>query len=93
MSRTNKIITIIFLSIPGIIISFILFFLLQSILIPDECKYHVENIPWFIELMYDFPSWNGCHPWPSNFQYGLIFICGIFLSFVTTNKLISKNRE
>jgi hypothetical protein len=93
LSKTNQFIIIVILSIPGIVISYIIFYLFESILISDECKYHSEDASWFIELMYDFPSWNGCHPWPSNFQFGLIFTFGIFLSYYTTNKLISKNRK
>lgn len=72
MPKFNKIIFLILFSILGIIISYIALFLIQLLLIPDECYYHQNNTNWFINLLYDFPSWNGCHAYPSTFQFVLI---------------------
>ena len=91
MSKINRIIVIILLSIPGIIISFIIFYILEIILIPDDCKYHFDDKNWYIRLMFDFPNWNGNHPYPSNFQYFIILFFGVFLSYYISNKFISKN--
>jgi len=87
MNKTNKIILISLISIPGIIIIYVLAFLLESLIIPDECYYETHNSNWFIDLFYDFPSWNGCHPYPSNFQLILIFISGIYISYFFCKKV------
>jgi hypothetical protein len=91
MSLTSKIIIVALLSIPGVIISYILFFILGGILIPDECYYHSNDPNWFINLMYDFPGWNGFHPYPSNFQFGLILLLGIYLAYLFSKKALKYN--
>lgn len=82
MPKFNRILLITLLSIPGVIVSYMLFFILGNILIPDECYYETHASNWFIELMFDFPSWNGCHPFPSTFQFMLIILFGIYLSYL-----------
>lgn len=81
MTKLNKKIFLIVFSIPGIIIIYFLSYLIELILIPDECFFHQHETNWFIELLYDFPSWNGCHPYPSNFHFLLIIVFGIYLSY------------
>jgi hypothetical protein len=81
MPRNNKIILLITFSIPGIIISLILAYFIQLLLIPDECYFHQNDANWFIKIMYDFKSSNGGHPFPSNFQFVLILGFGIYLSY------------
>jgi hypothetical protein len=88
LAKTNKIIIISFLSIPGIIISYILSFFIEGIVIPDECYYESHDSNWLIELLYDFPSWNGYHPYPSTFQFVLIFLTGIGISYVFCKKVL-----
>jgi uncharacterized membrane protein YedE/YeeE len=88
MPKFNKIIFLILFSILGIIISYIALFLIQLLLIPDECYYHQNNTNWFINLLYDFPSWNGCHAYPSNFQFVLIFGFGIYLSYQFCKRIL-----
>jgi len=86
----KKLILIGVFSIPGIIASYLLSLLLESLLIPDCClsEYNAPN--WIIELLYDFPSWNGCHPWPSNIQFGLIFSFGIMIGFFIYKRFYQK---
>jgi hypothetical protein len=88
LTKTTKLITLLILSIPGFIISYLLAFLIESILIPDECYYETHNSNWMIELFYDFPGWNGFHPYPSNFQFALMSILGIYLSFLFCKRVL-----
>jgi hypothetical protein len=77
----NKIFFLFIFSIVGTIISFLFFSIIGSMLIPDDCYYHQNDTNWLIDLLYDFPGWNGFHPSPSNFQFVLIFGFGIYLSY------------
>lgn len=86
MNKSNTIILTLLLCVPGIIISFLIFFLLGSVIFSDECYHESSKMDWFIELMYDFPSWNGMHETPSTFQYVLIVVVGISLSYFTVKK-------
>lgn len=88
MLKLNKIIFLILFSIPGIITSYILSYFIELILIPDDCYYHEHETNWLIELLYDFPSWNGLHPYPSTFQFVLIFGFGIYLSYLFCKRVL-----
>jgi hypothetical protein len=72
----------------GIIISSMLFYIAGNILIQDGCYYHSNKPNWFTNVMFDFPSWNGCHPYPSYFQFGLIILFGIYLSYLFCKKVM-----
>ena len=54
---------------------------LQSLLIPDDCAYHVATKPLWFKLMYDTPSFEGGHPVPNLAQTILFQIIGIYLSY------------
>ncbi|PZO27361.1 MAG: hypothetical protein DCF13_11715 [Flavobacteriaceae bacterium] len=88
MPKLNKIIFLILFSIPGIIISMFIFSLIESLLIPDSCDVHHSSNNWLINLLYDFPSWNGCHAYPSTFQFVLIFGFGIYLSYQFCKRIL-----
>ncbi|WP_394759436.1 hypothetical protein [Flavobacterium sp.] len=76
-------------SIPGIIVSYLLSFILENFLIPDCCDSEYNSPNWIIELLYDFPSWNGCHPYPSDIQFGLIYSLGIWIGYFIYRKIFN----
>jgi hypothetical protein len=88
LSKINKTFIISLLSILGIIVSYILFFFLEFLIIPDACYYEMHDTNWFIDLLFVFPGWNGFHPYPSNFQFSLIFGFGIYLAFIFSKKVL-----
>jgi hypothetical protein len=73
--------TILFL----VIYYFIGQFVLMPLFINDECYYHSHKAPWYIELLFDFPSSEGYHPIPSNLWYFVFGGIGFFIG-----KLVAK---
>ena len=90
MSKINETIIIALLSIPGIIVSNILFFFLEFLIIPDACYYEMHETNWFIDLLFVFPDWNGFHPYPSNFQFSLIIGYGIYVASLFSKKVLKS---
>lgn len=72
------------LSCTFIILAVVINFSIDSILIPDPCLYHIEDMPFLMDLFYDLPSANGGHPQQNWFNalltIGLGLYCGIYLS-------------
>lgn len=79
MSRTPAIIFVML----GIASAFIFnFIILEKILIPDPCEYHVGEKSFLFNLFYDTPAFNGGHPWPSTFYIIFTIIIGGLLGYV-----------
>lgn len=59
-------------------------FILHDLFIKDECYYHSHEVPYYIELLFDFPSSEGYHPVATKFGYiifgGIGFLLGGFVS-------------
>jgi hypothetical protein len=77
---------IFFMVVYGLVMNFIIY----PIFIPDDCYYHNHDTTNTIELLFDFPAYNGYHPVPSKLGY-LIFsvlglIIGVLLSRLTKSK-------
>jgi hypothetical protein len=64
---------IFFMGVYGLIMNFIIY----PIFIPDECYYHSHDTTNTVELLFDFPSYNGYHPVPSKLGYLLFSIFGL----------------
>jgi hypothetical protein len=77
---------ILFMVVYGLIMNFIIY----QIFIPDECYYHSHDTTTLIELLFDFPAYNGYHPVPSKLGYILFcifgFIAGSLLFRLTKSK-------
>lgn len=63
---------------------------LQSLLIPDDCAYHVATKPLWFKLMYATPSLEGGHPVPNLAQTILFQIIGIYLSYKLVQWIFSS---
>ena len=69
-----------------VIIFFFLNFIAESIFIPDTCYYHMNDGNYFFNLFYDTPSWNGGHPYPSNFNFLFTIFLGIFFGVILSKR-------
>ena len=81
------------LSLPLVAILFVLNAVTQSVLIADECDGH--SVKWSIgfHLWYDTPTWNGCHPVPSNLNLALtVFLPAIYLAYRFTKRFFGDHR-
>jgi hypothetical protein len=54
-------------------------FVLFPLFISDECFYHSNEIPLYINILFDFPSVEGYHPVPTRFGYLIFGIIGYFV--------------
>ncbi len=83
--------TIVFILLYGIIG----YKILEPIFIPDPCYYDVHKIPTLINILFDFPSYEGYHPVPSKWGFILFGIIGGIsgskLAEIYTKKAILKN--
>ena len=87
MDRIRTIGRIILTGLISIVIYFILVhFVFYSILIPDECYYHSHETPLIIDLLFDFPAYEGFHPVPSIIGYILSFGIGIAVTLWLNKK-------
>ena len=86
LSKLTKIILYLISCSICILLALLLNYIIESILIPDECYYHMKKPNIWIKLFYNFPSWNGNHPTPSTFNYTITFISGILLGYYSLNK-------
>jgi hypothetical protein len=61
--------------------------ILTPLFISDECYYHFHKVPWYIELLFDFPD---SHPVPTVLGYfifgGIGFYIGKLLAKVSVRK-------
>jgi hypothetical protein len=69
-----------------IIVTFIFNFLIEQIVIPDPCYYHMNDGGFIFNLFYDLPAGNGGHPWPSNFNYIFTFFIGLTIGIIIQKK-------
>jgi len=79
-----KQVILIFLSaIAGVVLAFILnFIVIEKILIPDPCYYHVHGTNKVFDIFYYFPSFEGGHPFPTQFNFIFTIIIGALLGIV-----------
>ncbi|WP_299220058.1 hypothetical protein [uncultured Aquimarina sp.] len=63
-----------YISIGALMALLINYAVLEEILIPDRCYYHVNEPTKLFDIFYSFPAYNGGHPVPSIFN----FICTAF---------------
>jgi len=65
----------------GLLVSFVLHFMIEGILIPDPCAYHGEKTTQFFDLFYKMTSDEGYHPSPTTLNYVLTITLGLLLGF------------
>lgn len=92
MSKITKIFLFIISSFFGIILAYIINFGLELIIFPDICYYHSHPTNIFIDLFYDFPSWNGSHPYPSTFNMIITILFGIYIGYFLTNRYLNYKK-
>ena len=89
----QKLKTILWITL-GAIFTFILnFFLLEDLLlISDPCYYHNHDheTSAFFDIFYSLPSWNGCHPFPSLFNFIFTLTIGGLIGFLFSRFLKKK---
>jgi hypothetical protein len=92
MNKVQSRILVLLLILTGIIVSFLVnFLIIDSLLIPDICKYHAVEPNWFINLLFTFESADGGHPFPSLIHLIINLILGILLGlFIYKN--IKRNK-
>jgi len=78
-----------FCLVSGLLVSFVLHFMIEGILIPDPCAYHGEKTTQFFDLFYKMTSDEGYHPSPTTFNYVLTITLGLLLGFFI-NKQVAK---
>ena len=66
-------------------------FVITPLFISDECFYHSQKAPWYINLLFDFPSYEGYHPVPSNWWYLIFGLIGFFIGQLVANRKV-RNR-
>ncbi|WP_299442293.1 hypothetical protein [uncultured Aquimarina sp.] len=71
MKRNNTKIRLWYIFIGSSTALLLNYFVVEKILIPDPCYYHINKISKLMNLLYDFPTYAGGHPVPSLFN--LIF--------------------
>lgn len=81
MNRVNKKYILIGLTLLFMIIYFLIGnFIMIPIFIKDYCYYHSHEIPFHINLLFDFPPSEGFHPVPTKIGYllfgGIGFVIG-----------------
>jgi hypothetical protein len=69
--------------------------ILSTIFISDECYYHSNDVPFLINLLFDFPSSEGYHPVATKLGYLLFGIIGLIVGRrrskrIATNKNINN---
>lgn len=57
-------------------------FMIYPIFIPDDCYYHIHETTKTIELLFDFPAYNGYHPVPSKLGYLLFCVLGLIVGVI-----------
>jgi len=72
--RTKTILLGLVLTLPWLVVFFLINRFAQSIFLGDECQYHSGETSWVFDLFYDLPAYNGYHPWPSVFNFTLTMI-------------------
>lgn len=78
-----------FCFILGLLVAFVLHFMMEGILIPDPCAYHGEKTTQFFDLFYKMTSDEGYHPSPTTFNNVLTIALGLVLG-IYINKKIAK---
>ena len=64
--------------------------ILYPFMIPDPCYYDTREIPFLIELLFDFPSSEGYHPVPSRMGYLVFGVIGLFFGLQLNKKLFAS---
>ena len=73
----------------GLLTAFFLHLMIEGILIPDPCAYHVKKTSKAFDLFYKMTSGEGYHPSPTIFNYVLTIAIGIVLG-IFINKQVAK---
>jgi len=84
---TNKLRTIILVIAGAIVAFFFNVYILENILIPDPCYYHVRTTSLLFDVFYSTPTYNGGHPMPTSLNIVLSLIIGGILGLVIANYL------
>ncbi len=79
----KRIFKIIGFCILGLVITFVLnFFILERIIIPDECYYYSHDTNKIFDLFYELTAAEGFHPTPTILNLGLTFMTGIIAGLI-----------
>ncbi len=72
-----------------LVIIFLNFCLINSLIIPDVCYYHTHEMNFILNLFYTSSSASGGHPEPNFFN----FLFTLFIGFLITKFALSKIRK
>lgn len=76
-----------------IVIAFLNFGVIQSIIIPDPCLYHRKEITPTWELFYYLSAAEGYHPFPTLFNFSLTLIVGIIVGLILSKRILTQQNQ
>jgi len=88
-----KIAGLLFCLFLGLLVAFVLHFMMEGILIPDPCVYHGEKTTKLFDLFYKMTSDEGYHPSPTTLNYVLTLTLGFGLGYFFYKKLVWINNK
>jgi hypothetical protein len=82
--------TAIFVTAGAILALLFNFLVIDRILIPDPCYYHMHEAGKMIRLFYEFTSSEGYHPFPSVFNFSFTIITGATAGYFLARYLLKR---